>query len=124
MKRLLGYLQRHILPRKYRVEYPERFNVGKNVVINYGVHIIARYGVRIGNNVHLSVNSMLISAGLENGQHVGAEINIDDDVWIGAGAIVLPGITVGKGAVVGAGAVVTKDVAPNTTVVGVPAKLI
>lgn len=49
---------------------------------------------------------------------------IGDDVWIGARAIVLPGVTVGTGAVIGAGAVVTKDVAPYAIVAGVPARLL
>ena len=44
--------------------------------------------------------------------------------WIGAGATILPGVTVGENAIVGAGAVVTKDVEPNTVVGGIPAKLI
>ena len=51
-------------------------------------------------------------------------INICDYAWIGAGAIVTQGVTVGKGAIVAAGAVVTKDVEPFTVVGGVPAKLI
>ena len=51
-------------------------------------------------------------------------ITLEDHVWVGAGAIILPGVTVGEGAVVAAGAVVTKDVEPRTMVGGVPAKLI
>lgn len=51
-------------------------------------------------------------------------VRIKHDAWIGAGAIILPDITIGEGAVVGAGAVVTKDVLPYTVVVGVPAKAI
>lgn len=50
------------------------------------------------------------------------KIVIKDDAWIGAGSIILPGVTIGEGAVVGAGAVVTKDVPPYTVVVGVPAR--
>jgi acetyltransferase-like isoleucine patch superfamily enzyme len=50
------------------------------------------------------------------------KVQVDADVWIGTGAIVVPGERIGIGAVVGAGAVVTKDVAPYTIVVGVPAK--
>lgn len=51
-------------------------------------------------------------------------INIDDDVWIGANAVVLPGVSIGRHAVVAAGAVVTRDVAPYTVVAGVPARTI
>jgi maltose O-acetyltransferase len=49
---------------------------------------------------------------------------IEDDVWIGARVIILPGVKIGKGSIVGAGAVVTKDVEPYSIVAGVPAKLI
>ena len=51
-------------------------------------------------------------------------IKIGNNVWIGAGAIILPGITVGDDAIVGAGAVVTHDVEPRTIVVGNPAKIL
>lgn len=50
--------------------------------------------------------------------------HIDDDVWIGTRAIIMPGVTIGKGAIIGAGAVVTKDVPPYAIVVGAPAKII
>lgn len=49
---------------------------------------------------------------------------VEDKVSIGASAVILPGVTIGRGAVVGAGAVVTKDVDPRTTVVGIPAKVV
>jgi maltose O-acetyltransferase len=49
-------------------------------------------------------------------------VTIEDHVWIGSRAMILPGVTVGRGAVVAAGSVVTKDVAPMTVVAGVPAK--
>lgn len=49
-------------------------------------------------------------------------IHLEDDVWIGSGAVVLPGVTIGEGSVVAAGAVVSKDVPPMTIVGGVPAK--
>ena len=53
-----------------------------------------------------------------------APIHIGKNVWIGANAVVLPGVSIGDGAVIGAGAVVTKNVEPNTVVGGVPAKVI
>ncbi len=51
-------------------------------------------------------------------------MKIEDDVWIGANAVILPGVTIGQHAVVAAGAVVTTDVPENTIVAGVPAKII
>jgi maltose O-acetyltransferase len=58
------------------------------------------------------------------GLEVAKPILIEDNVWIGGGAILLPGVTIGRNAVVGAGAVVPKDVLPNTVVAGNPAKVI
>jgi acetyltransferase-like isoleucine patch superfamily enzyme len=49
---------------------------------------------------------------------------IGDDVWIGANAVILPGVTIGRHCVVAAGAVVTKDVPDNTVVGGIPAKVL
>ena len=54
--------------------------------------------------------------------NLGGEVTLEDAVYIGTGANILPGISIGKNSIVGAGAVVTKDVPPNTTVKGVPAK--
>jgi len=51
-------------------------------------------------------------------------VTIEDDVWVGANAVILPGVTIGKHCVVAAGAVVTKDVPPHSLVAGVPAKVI
>ncbi|MNV87161.1 Galactoside O-acetyltransferase [compost metagenome] len=53
-----------------------------------------------------------------------SQVEIDDDVWIGCGVRVMPGIVIGKRAVVAAGSVVTRDVPPDTVVAGVPAKVI
>jgi galactoside O-acetyltransferase len=55
---------------------------------------------------------------------VHAPVEVDDDVWLGAGAVVLPGVHIGRGAVVGAGAVVTRDVPPFSIVAGVPARVV
>nr|WP_269851768.1 DapH/DapD/GlmU-related protein [Methanosarcina horonobensis] len=52
------------------------------------------------------------------------KISIEDDVWIGTNATILPGVTIGKNSVIGAGAVVNKSIPPNSVVVGIPAKII
>ena len=51
-------------------------------------------------------------------------VKIEDGVWIGGGAIILPGVTIGRNAVIGAGAVVTKDIPANAVAVGSPARVI
>jgi maltose O-acetyltransferase len=55
---------------------------------------------------------------------ISSKVIIEDDVWIGIRAIILPGVTVGRGSIVGAGAVVTKDIPPYSIVGGVPARII
>ncbi len=87
--------------------------------------------IRIGRHCQIgpsvmfeTVNHDLDAIPGENRSTQTLPITIEDHVWIGASAIILAGVTVGKGAVIGAGAVVTKNVAPRTLVGGVPAKLI
>ena len=73
----------------------------------------------VGANCHIGAGTVL--AGVVEPPSA-QPVVIEDDVLIGANAVVLEGVRVGKGAVVGAGAVVTKDVAPHTVVMGMPAK--
>ena len=116
----------------FHVGNPANVVIGAHCGINHDVFILGHTSVRIGSNVIISARAMLIDSGLvtanyggtDSPAHTGAGIVIEDNVWIGAGAIVLPGVTVGKGSVIGAGAVVTRDVAPNTIVAGVPARCI
>jgi acetyltransferase-like isoleucine patch superfamily enzyme len=94
--------------------------------------ISARGSVEIGRNVMIAASCHITDAGhnydrdglVQEQGHTTAPIAIGDDVWLGAGVKVLPGVQIGDGAVVGAGAVVTRDVAPNTVVAGVPARVI
>ena len=87
--------------------------------------------VIIGNNVLIGPRVMFETGGhgLRYKPGVGRgtttkPIQIEDEVWVGAGVIVLQGVTIGRGSVIAAGAVVTKNVEPNTLVGGVPAKFI
>lgn len=110
----------------------------KNISIGRGTFFNSntRFGtpgapVSIGQNVQVGPNvsfetvshGLIYVKGRGRGDIV-LPITVEDEVWIGAGAIITGGVTIGKGAVVAAGAVVTKDVAPLTVVGGVPAKFI
>jgi acetyltransferase-like isoleucine patch superfamily enzyme len=108
-------------------------SIGDDVSLGKSAMLICIGGVTIGNQVMIAHGSQIISAGHripsvgESMRFSGldaAPIVIEDGAWVGAGAIVLPGVTIGKGSVVAAGSVVTKDVAPNTVVAGVPSSVI
>jgi acetyltransferase-like isoleucine patch superfamily enzyme len=106
---------------------PERLELGDQVDIGEFTHIRANGGVRIGSRVLLAAHVVIASRAHPTelprwGITKDAPIVIGDDVWIGASAVVLPGVTIGEGAIVAAGAVVTHSVDPFTIVAGVPAK--
>ncbi|RQR53816.1 sugar O-acetyltransferase [Burkholderia sp. Bp9126] len=104
--------------------------VGRNVFINQNCTFYDLGGLDIGDDVMIGPNVSLITSGhpLEPSRRrayvVATPIRIERNVWIGAGATIIGGVTVGENAVVGAGAVVTRDVPPNTLVGGNPAKVI
>ena len=98
-----------------------------------GLHNTIIGPVEIGNNVNLA-QGITVTALNHNfsdtkkridEQGVSTnQVTIEDDVWVGANAVILPGVTIGEHCVVAAGAVVTKDVPPHSLVAGVPAKVI
>ncbi len=106
-------------------------SIANNVFINYNCTMLDMTEVIIGNNVLIGPNvtistathSKLASKRLSRCGYAVA-IHISDNVWIGAGAVICPGVTLGEGCIVAAGAVVTKDVEPYMIVGGVPAKVI
>jgi maltose O-acetyltransferase len=120
----------HISMRVFVTGYPSRANVriGDNCVINRETYLDGRVGVTIGNNVNVSFQACILSLHHDHNDAafpaVGGTVTICDHAWIGARAILLPGVTVGEGAVVAAGAVVTRDVGPYEVVGGVPARKI
>lgn len=106
----------------------DHIEIGDNVVINRNVYLDGRIGLKIRNNISISPEVYIISMDHDPNDLYfktrGGEVLINDNVWIGARAIILPGVNIGEGAVIGSGSVVTKNVEPYTIVGGIPAKLI
>jgi maltose O-acetyltransferase len=106
-----------------------RLELGERVLINSDVILHNFGGIVIEDNVAIGPGALLTTArhsiGTGNrrqGKVVFCPIRVGAGSWIGARAVVLPGVTIGNGCVVGAGAVVTRDCAPNGLYMGVPAR--
>lgn len=129
-RHLLGVnIGRHTsIHRGCRLYCPSRVQIGDNTIINRDVLLDGRMGLLIGDNVSISEGAAIFT--LEHDPNSadfanrGAAVQIEDYVFIGARATILPGVKVGYGAVVAAGAVVTRDVSSYTIVGGVPARSI
>ena len=100
--------------------------IGKRCFISSDAHIdVGRGKVTIGDYVGIAGGSYILShAALRRREGTTKETKIEDNVVIFVNAVILPGVTVGKNSIVGAGAVVTKDVPPNVTVMGNPARVV
>ncbi|MDE5638164.1 MAG: galactoside O-acetyltransferase [Alistipes sp.] len=101
--------------------------IGRNVVVMNNSLFMAAGGITIDDDVMVAANAQLISNNHDLYDHAVLTckpVHLKRNCWIGAGATILPGVTVGENAVVAAGAVVSKDVEDNTVVVGIPARLI
>ena len=106
---------------------PHMVSIGKNVVVMPGCLMMSAGGITIDDGAMIAANVQLISNNhdLYERQVITCKaVHIGKNAWIGAGATILPGVTVGDNAVVGAASVVTKDVAPDTIVADNPAKFI
>lgn len=100
--------------------------IGDYCFLNFNVSITSVEYIKIGDHVQIANNVVIVDHNHNYTQSgfVSKRVIIEDDVWIGANAVLLPGVTIGKGAVIAAGSVVNKDVDPRTVVAGVPAKVI
>ena len=98
--------------------------IGNNSVINSNCRIDTRGGVIIGNNVSISNDVIILTADHDMDNNMNGrtrEILIEDFVWIGTRALILPGCKIKKGAIIAAGSVVSKEVASMSVVAGIPA---
>lgn len=111
------------------INYGKHTKIGKNVFINFDCTFLDLGGITIEDNVLIAPKVSLLSEGhpLEpENRHalIPKPIHIKKNAWIGAGATILQGVTIGENAVVASGAVVSKDVPDNVIVGGIPAKII
>lgn len=115
----------------FRCDYGRYIHLGRNVYMNYGCVILDCNEIRIGSNVMLGPYVQIYAAYHPlkaseriKGPELASPIFIGDNVWIGGGAIVLPGIRIGDNTTVGAGSVVTRDLPANVVAVGNPAGVV
>lgn len=112
-------------------DYGSNIALGNEVFFNFNCVILDAAPVRIGSHVLFGPSVQLYSAThplnvseRRTGLEVARPIAVGDDVWIGGGAIVLPGVTIGSGSVVGAGSVVTMDIPDGVVAAGNPCKVL
>lgn len=111
------------------INYGKHLTIGRNVFINFDCTLLTLGGVIIEDNVLIGPNVKILSEGhpvdpSERHSLVPGKVHIGKNAWIGAGATILPGVTIGENAVIAAGAMLTKDVPANTVVAGIPAKIV
>jgi maltose O-acetyltransferase len=115
----------------FHCDYGFNIRLGAGAFMNFGCIVLDVVAVEIGDKTQIGPNVQILTADhprnpaeRASGLEFGRSIRIGRNVWIGGGAIILPGITIGADAVIGAGAVVTRDVPAGTTVAGNPARMI
>ena len=111
------------------INYGKHTKIGKNVFINFDCTFLDLGGITIEDNVLIAPKVSLLSEGhpvAPENRHslLVGHIHIKKNAWLGAGAIILHGVTVGENSIVAAGAVVSTNVPDNTIVGGIPAKVI
>lgn len=123
-------------------DYGCNISLGSNVSVNMNCTFVDCNKITVGNNVLIASNVQIYTAAhpieladrLTPGWNAGSgeyfcrtyalPVSIEDGCWIGGGAIILPGVTIGKGTVIGAGSVVTKDIPDNCVAAGNPCRII
>ena len=119
----------NLIPPVY-TDHGVNIRIGKNVFVNQGCRLNDIGGIEIGDDVMLGPSVSLLTSGhpvdpaRRRTEITSAPIRVGKNVWIGASALIMQGVTIGDDAVIAAGAVVTRDVAARTIVGGVPARVI
>jgi maltose O-acetyltransferase len=115
----------------FRCDYGMNIHAGSGLYINFGCIILDVCEVHIGAGVMMAPNVQLVTATHPidpvlrlSGRELGKPIRIGNRVWLGAGVIVLPGVTIGDDTTIGAGSVVTRDIPPRVVAVGNPCRVL
>ncbi len=115
----------------FHCDFGYNISLGSNVFLNFNCIILDCGTVTIGDGVKLGPGVQLYTVGhpidpteRKRGLEFAHPIVIEENVWIGGGSIVLPGITIGRNAVIGAGSIVTKDIPANVVAAGNPCRVI
>jgi maltose O-acetyltransferase len=128
---LFGYDIECIIEPPFKCDYGYNIKIGAGFYANFGVVILDVNRVTIGDNVMFGPNVQVYSATHPtdpaerlSGSEMGYPITIGDNCWIGGGAIICPGVTIGKDTVIGAGSVVTRDIPERVVAAGNPCRVI
>lgn len=132
LRELLGAIgEGSVIRPPFRCDYGFQTHIGARTFANWGLIALDVARITIGDDVQIGPNVQLLTAthpiepGPRRAKWEGSKpITIKDNVWLGGGVIVLPGVTIGENTVVGAAAVVTKDLPPNVLAVGNPARVV
>jgi maltose O-acetyltransferase len=115
----------------FRCDYGTQISMGKGTFVNYGCVMLDVVAIEIGERCQIATGVQLLTAAhpvdpepRSAAWEYGEPIRIGDNVWIGAGAIVCPGVTIGDDSVIGAGAVVTRNVPAGVVAAGNPARVL
>jgi len=119
-----------VLRPPFHCDYGCNIRLGRGVFANFGCVFLDVVGIEVGDGCQIGTHVQILTADhprdpvlRRQGFESGKPVWIGRNVWIGSGAIILPGVRVGEDAIVGAGSVVTRDVPPGATVMGNPAKV-
>jgi maltose O-acetyltransferase len=112
------------------IKYGDKITIGRNSRIGKNCTLGAKGGISIGSNVVISKYVTIETAGLNLTQgppynsHISKPIVIEDGVWIGTQCVVLNGVTIGTNSIIGAGTIITKNIPPNSIIVGASNRII
>ena len=133
LKGLLGHIgdDSIIINQPFYCDYGKQISVGRHFFANFNFTVLDEAKVTIGDNCFIGPNVSIYTAchstdPVERNQRKewAEPVTIGDNVWIGGGAIILPGVTIGKNTTIGAGSVVTKDIPDNVVAAGNPCRVI